>query len=159
MKTWIIRFTTKGIKNIDKLTSVNFYNNSVSKGKTIDLEKKNLKGIFGINGAGKSAYVLAVDIYNSITTKSDYLVQDFNKSLLNELINKATKELFLENVFAVSKEDDFNKKFLPLVLYFIIFHSSSDKGPSFLRIYSGTGEVHIKASGILHRSSSWLSRS
>ena len=109
MKTWIIRFTTKGIKNIDKLTSVNFYNNSVSKGKTIDLEKKNLKGIFGINGAGKSAYVLAVDIYNSITTKSDYLVQDFNKSLLNELINKATKELFLENIFAVSKEDDFNK--------------------------------------------------
>ena len=109
MKTWIIRFTTKGIKNIDKLTSVNFYNNSVSKGKTIDLEKKNLKGIFGINGAGKSAYVLAVDIYNSITTKSDYLVQDFNKSLLNELINKATKELFLENVFAVSKEDDFDK--------------------------------------------------
>ena len=109
MKTWIIRFTTKGIKNSDKLTSVNFYNNSVSKGKTIDLEKKNLKGIFGINGAGKSAYVLAVDIYNSITTKSDYLVQDFNKSLLNELINKATKELFLENVFAVSKEDDFNK--------------------------------------------------
>ena len=109
MKTWIIRFTTKGIKNIDKLTSVNFYNNSVSKGKTIDLEKKNLKGIFGINGAGKSAYVLAVDIYNSITTKSDYLVQDFNKNLLNELINKATKELFLENVFAVSKEDDFNK--------------------------------------------------
>ena len=109
MKTWIIRFTTKGIKNIDKLTSVNFYNNSVSKGKTIDLEKKNLKGIFGINGAGKSAYVLAVDIYNSITTKSDYLVQDFNKNLLNELINKATKELFLENVFAVSKEDDFDK--------------------------------------------------
>ena len=91
------------------MASVNFYNNSVSKGKTIDLEKKNLKGIFGINGAGKSAYVLAVDIYNSITTKSDYLVQDFNKSLLNELINKATKELFLENVFAVSKEDDFNK--------------------------------------------------
>ena len=109
MKTWIIRFTTKGIKNIDKLTSVNFYNNSVSKGKTIDLEKKNIKGIFGINGAGKSAYVLAVDIYNSITTKSDYLVQDFNKNLLNELINKATKELFLENVFAVSKEDDFDK--------------------------------------------------
>lgn len=109
MKTWIIRFTTKGIKNIDKLTSVNFYNNSVSKGKTIDLEKKNLKGIFGINGAGKSAYVLAVDIYNSITTKSDYLVQDFNKNLLNELINKATKELFLENVFAVSKEDDSDK--------------------------------------------------
>ena len=109
MKTWIIRFTTKGIKNIDKLTSVNFYNNSVSKGKTIDLEKKNIKGIFGINGAGKSAYVLAVDIYNSITTKSDYLVQDFNKNLLNELINKATKELFLENVFAVSKEDDSDK--------------------------------------------------
>ena len=40
MKTWIIRFTTKGIKNIDKLTSVNFYNNSVSKGKTIDLDFK-----------------------------------------------------------------------------------------------------------------------
>ncbi len=123
MKTWLIRFTTKGIKNIDKLTSVNFYNNSVSKGKTIDLEKKNLKGIFGINGAGKSAYVLAVDIYNSITTKSDYLVQDFNKNLLNELINKATKELFLENVFAVSKEDD-SDKVAEVLKHTVVIYSS-----------------------------------
>ena len=43
MKTYLIRFTTKGIKNLDKLTSVDFYNNSITKGKTIDLEKKNLK--------------------------------------------------------------------------------------------------------------------
>ena len=134
MKTWIIRFTTKGIKNIDKLTSVNFYNNSVSKGKTIDLEKKNLKGIFGINGAGKSAYVLAVDIYNSITTKSDYLVQDFNKNLLNELINKATKELFLENVFAVSKEDDFDKVEEVLKHTVVIYSSVNEFNQKIYRI-------------------------
>lgn len=134
MKTWIIRFTTKGIKNIDKLTSVNFYNNSVSKGKTIDLEKKNIKGIFGINGAGKSAYVLAVDIYNSITTKSDYLVQDFNKNLLNELINKATKELFLENVFAVSKEDDFDKVEEVLKHTVVIYSSVNEFNQKIYRI-------------------------
>lgn len=40
MKTYLIRFTTKGIKNLDKLTSVDFYNNSITKGKTIDLEKE-----------------------------------------------------------------------------------------------------------------------
>ena len=109
MKTYLIRFTTKGIKNLDKLTSVDFYNNSITKGKTIDLEKKNLKGIFGINGAGKSAYVLALDIYNSITTKNDYLVQNIIRTKLDKLINKATKELLMECIFAVSKEDDETK--------------------------------------------------
>ena len=106
MNTYVLRFTTKGIKNIDKLTSVDFYNNSISKGKTINLDKKNVKGIFGINGAGKSAYMLAMDIYNTMTIKSDYLVQDVIKNKLEKLINKSTKELFLENIFAVSKEDD-----------------------------------------------------
>lgn len=106
MRTYLLRFTTKGIKNIDKLTPVDFYNNSISKGKTIDLDKKNLKGIFGINGAGKSAYILSIDIYNSITTKSDYLIQDKIKNKLDKLINKSTKELYMENIFAVSKDDD-----------------------------------------------------
>lgn len=106
MNTYVLRFTTKGIKNIDKLTSVDFYNNSISKGKAINLDKKNVKGIFGINGAGKSAYMLAMDIYNTMTIKSDYLVQDVIKNKLEKLINKSTKELFLENIFAVSKEDD-----------------------------------------------------
>ena len=109
MKTYLLRFTTKGIKNIDKLTSVDFYNNSISKGKTISLDKKNLKGIFGINGAGKSAYILSVDIYNAITTKNDYLIQDKIKNKLGKLINKRARELFLENIFAVSKEDDDTK--------------------------------------------------
>ncbi len=109
MKTYILRFTTKGIKNIDKMTSIDFYNNSVSKGKVINIEKKNVKGIFGINGAGKSAYMLSMDIYNTITTKSDYLVQDVIKNKLERLINKSLKELFLENIFAVSKEDDDTK--------------------------------------------------
>lgn len=106
MNTYVLRFTTKGIKNIDKLTSVDFYNNSISKGKAINLDKKNVKGIFGINGAGKSAYMLAMDIYNTMTIKSDYLVQDVIKNKLEKLINKSTKELFLENIFAVSKVDD-----------------------------------------------------
>ena len=118
MKTYVLRFTTKGIKNIDKLTSVDFYNNSISKGKTINLEKKNVKGIFGINGAGKSAYMLAIDIYNTITTKSNYLLQDIIKDKLTRLINKSTKQLFLENINEVLKHsvtisystDEFNQK-------------------------------------------------
>ena len=106
MKTYVLRFTTKGVKNIEKITSVDFYNNSISKGKAISIDKKNVKGIFGINGAGKSAYMLAMDIYNTMTTKSDYLVQDVIKNKLEKLINKSTKELFLEIIFAVSKDDD-----------------------------------------------------
>lgn len=106
MKTFVLRFTTKGIKSINKMTSVDFYNNSISKGKLISIDKKNVKGIFGINGAGKSAYMLAMDIYNTMTTKSDYLVQDVIKNKLEKLINKSTKELFLENIFAVSNEDN-----------------------------------------------------
>ena len=109
MKTYLLRFSTKGIKNIDKVTSIDFYNNSISKGKNINLENKNIKGIFGNNGAGKSAFILSIDIYNTLTSKNDYLVQDIIKKKLEKLINKATNELFLENIFAVSKEEDINK--------------------------------------------------
>lgn len=109
MKTYILRFTTRGLKNISKDTAVDFYNNSVSKGKNISLEKKNIKGIFGNNGAGKSAYILAIDIYNALTSKNDYLYQDIIKKKLGKLINKSTRELFLENVFAISKEEDDNR--------------------------------------------------
>ena len=109
MKTYLLRFSTKGIKNLDKLISIDFYNNSITKGKRIDLDKKNLKGIFGINGAGKSAYILAMDIYNSISTKNDYLVQNIVKTKLNKLINKSTNEIFMENIFAVSKDTDDTK--------------------------------------------------
>ena len=106
MKTYIIRFTTKGMKNLDNFTSIDFYNKSISKGKEISMEKRNIKGIFGNNGAGKTAYILAMDIYINIVSKKNYLMQNFIKNKLDKLINKTTKNLFLENIFAVSKEDD-----------------------------------------------------
>ena len=109
MKTYLMRFSVNGIKNIEKLTSVDFLNNSLVKGKTINLQNQNVKGIFGINGAGKSAYILALDIYNTITLKNNYLVQDYIKNKLDKLINKKNKELFLENIFAVSKDSDETK--------------------------------------------------
>ena len=109
MKTYLIRFSVNGIKNIEKTTSVDFLNNSLVKGKTINIQNQNVKGIFGINGAGKSAFVLAMDIYNTITLKNNYLVQDYIKNKLDKLINKKTKELFLENIFAISKDNDDNK--------------------------------------------------
>ena len=109
MKTYLIRFSVNGIKNIEKTTSVDFLNNSLVKGKTINIQNQNVKGIFGINGAGKSAFVLAMDIYNTITLKNNYLVQDYIKNKLDKLINKKIKELFLENIFAISKDNDDNK--------------------------------------------------
>ncbi len=107
MKTYIIRFSVSGIKNINEMVSIDFYNNSIAKNKVININKRNIKAIYGVNGAGKSAYITGVDIYKSLVLKDNYLVQDNIINKLNTLINKNTKELILENIFCST--DDNNK--------------------------------------------------
>lgn len=135
MNTCLLRFTTCGIKNIDKITSIDFYNNSISRGDKIDLKKKNIKGVFGINGAGKTAYVLAMNIYKSLTTESDYLLQYSIKNKLQEIINKETKELFLETIFAVYNQKKGNKVEEVLKHTIRINHTINDFGQKDIELY------------------------
>lgn len=91
----ILRIKTSGIKNIDKEISFLFCNKITDDG----IKKfSKVKGIFGYNGSGKTAFITSVDIYRNIVLDSTYLIQNANTKILDELINKKSKVFWFELV-------------------------------------------------------------
>lgn len=94
----LLQLTTYGIKSIEKPITINFSNATIEKG----LKKvNNVKGIYGYNGAGKSALVEAVNLYKSIAINPDYLQDSSVKSRLSNLVNFKTGEFYVSMVFAL----------------------------------------------------------
>ena len=97
----ILKFTTCGIKNIDKPISLLFSNRTIEKG-----VKKftNVKDVFGYNGSGKTAIMTSILLYKRIITDDRYLLQDITTSKLDKLMNKKTKEFSFDVVFDLGDE-------------------------------------------------------
>lgn len=83
MEKKILKIAFSGIKNIKEKVEVDFSSSLV--GNT--LKVTNVKGIFGVNGTGKTAFISAVDIYKNICLNKNYLVQDKTRQQLDKLIN------------------------------------------------------------------------
>lgn len=92
----LLQFSTYGIKNIEKMITLDFANQTIEKG----IQKtNNVKGIFGYNGAGKSAIITSVDFYNKIVCNPNFLVQNDTKDNLNKLVNYIRNEFFVSALF------------------------------------------------------------
>lgn len=104
MKTQLLRFKIKGIKNIDKDIAIDFSDETIINNKVSKVGK--IKSIYGYNGAGKSAIISAMEIYKTINNNSFYTNNDF-KFEIGSLINLKNRKAFLEVVFLC---DDKNKK-------------------------------------------------
>ncbi|MCR4661986.1 MAG: ATP-binding protein [Clostridia bacterium] len=92
----LLQFSTYGIKNIEDLITIDFANQTIENG----IQKiNNVKGIFGYNGAGKSALMSAVNYYNKIVCNPNYLMQIETKDNLNKLVNYVKKEFFFSIIF------------------------------------------------------------
>ena len=88
--TYLLNMRISGIKCIEKEIRIDFYGKNIDK--DFNPEKYRIKGIYGENGSGKSAIVAAVDIVRRFIFEENYLRDIQQQSLLNELINKKTKE-------------------------------------------------------------------
>lgn len=88
--SYLLNMRISGIKCIEKEIRIDFYGKSIDK--DFNPEKYRIKGIYGENGSGKSAIVAAVDIVRRFIFEENYLRDIQQQSLLNELINKKTKE-------------------------------------------------------------------
>ena len=49
---YLVKYSVKGIKSLDKLVSLSFYKKTMTK--DMDTQGFNIKGIYGMNGSGKS---------------------------------------------------------------------------------------------------------
>ena len=105
---FLVNYSVKGIKTLDKLVSLSFYKKIISK--NIDTQEYNVKGIYGMNGSGKSGIVTSVDILRNILINPEYLNNPIVQKNLDAIINKRLGALFIEA--------DFIAKFGDALIYF-----------------------------------------
>ena len=98
----ILQIKTRGVKNIEKDLTISFCNATIENGiKNVS----KIKGIYGYNGAGKSAFITSIELYKKISTDRDYLLSSYNQSKLLKLINKNIKEYYIEFIFQEDEDE------------------------------------------------------
>lgn len=86
---YLLNMTVSGIKSIKKDVRLDFYKKTIDK--AFDPEKYRVKAIYGENGAGKSAIITSLKIFQDLFINDNYLNESKNQNFLEEIINKETK--------------------------------------------------------------------
>ena len=97
---FMTRYEVQGIKVLDQPLSLSFYKKTVTK--PIETRNYNIKGLYGMNGAGKSAVVTSVDILRKLLVNADYLNNPVVQKSLEALINRKTKQLSIEAEYMIN---------------------------------------------------------
>lgn len=100
---YLVKYSVKGIKSLDKLVSLSFYKKTITK--DMDTQGFNIKGIYGMNGSGKSGIMASVQILKNILTDSNYLNNPISQKTLESLVNKKSSELFIEAEYVVRAKE------------------------------------------------------
>ena len=101
---YMLNYSVKGIKNLDKLVSLSFYKKTITK--NMDTQEYNIKGIYGMNGSGKSGIVTSVEILRKLLTDSGYLSNPIAQKNLDAIVNRRTGELYIEVDYVVKVESE-----------------------------------------------------
>ena len=87
---FLLGLRISGIKNIEKPIEIPFYKKTIKD--DFNPDQYRVKGIYGENGSGKTAIMIAVRIMTRILFDKNYLSDSVNQQLLIEHINKKTKK-------------------------------------------------------------------
>ena len=90
---YLVNYRVKGIKTLEEEVSLSFYKKTITM--PLDTKEYNIKGIYGINGSGKSGIVASVDILRNLLLYDGYLNNPMVQKNLDAIINKKSKELFI----------------------------------------------------------------
>ena len=101
---YLLNYSVRGIKTLDQLVSLSFYKKTISR--DMDTQEYNIKGIYGMNGSGKSGIITSVAILKNLLIDPDYLNNPITQKNLDGIINKKTKELFMEADYLVDLKKD-----------------------------------------------------
>lgn len=96
---FLVNYSVKGIKTLDKVVSLSFYKKTITE--SMSTQEYSIKGIYGMNGSGKSGIVTSVSILKNLLTNSGYLNNPIVQKNLEAIINKSTEELFIEADYIV----------------------------------------------------------
>ena len=96
---YLLKAEISGIKNIDSPIHLDFYPDIIKD--KIDFNHNNVKGIYGCNGAGKTAIITAFYIYQRVLSSDNYLLQENVIYNLKNEINYKTKKFTISLVFGL----------------------------------------------------------
>ena len=88
---YLIKYGVKGIKAIDDWAEMSFYKKTISK--DFSVRDYNVKGLYGMNGSGKSGIMTSLKILKGILQDDHYLNNPLVQKHLDELVNKRLNEL------------------------------------------------------------------
>lgn len=100
---FLVSYKVKGIKTLEDMVSLSFYKKTITR--PIDTQEYNIKGIYGMNGSGKSGIVNSVEILRNLLIYDDYLNNPMTQKTLEAMVNKKTKELYIGTEFLVEIEE------------------------------------------------------
>ena len=93
----LLHISTCGMKNISKEIRIDFANSTIENG----IKKvNNVKGIFGFNGAGKTAFITSIDFYKKVLLDPNYLLQASTTKKLDRLLNYHLKSFSMTIIFS-----------------------------------------------------------
>lgn len=101
---YLVHYSVRGIKTLDQIVSLSFYKKVISNNP--DTQEYNIKGIYGMNGSGKSGIVSSVDIFRNLLINPGYLNNPIVQKNLDAIVNKKIRELFIEAEYVVEFGDE-----------------------------------------------------
>lgn len=103
---YLLSLSLSGVKSIKNLIKIDFYQKTIDK--NFNPDRFRVKAIYGENGAGKSAIVTAVKIFQDMMTSDMYFSDGKNQAFLDEIVNKKTRKFHFECEFIARIPDNFS---------------------------------------------------
>lgn len=101
---YLVNYRVKGIKTLEEEVSLSFYKKAITM--PIDIKGYNIKGIYGINGSGKSGIIASVDILRNLLVDDSCLNNPMFQKNLEAIVNKKTQELFIGVTFLAKYNEE-----------------------------------------------------
>lgn len=117
---YLVNYSVKGIKTLDELVSLSFYKKTITRNP--DTQGYNIKGIYGMNGSGKSAIISSVDILRNILVDAAYLNNPIVQKNLEAIINKKLGELYIQADYMIKGAND------PVLFKYMVTLSKDNTG-------------------------------
>lgn len=103
MELFLTDYEVCGIKSIEKPVYLSFFKKTFVK--PVDTQPYNVKGIYGMNGSGKSAIIASVRILKNILINPNYLSNPLVQDILHETINRKNRKLDISVHFMIQETE------------------------------------------------------
>lgn len=116
---YLLTLDIYGIKNIANPIHLDFYKKTIKR--DFNPEKYKIKAIYGENGSGKTAIITAVKLLRNLLIDKNYLSDHETQKSLVEIINKKTRNGYIECEIYVDIDED-----REILDYYISFEIKDD---------------------------------